>query len=183
MVAIVIGVILFIMFAGNPPFEKAAPNDPYYKLIKEKNYNTFWKAHSRRRPNGFFSDAFKDVFVKMVAFNPAERPKIEEIAVHPWVKNVVCSHNEIKSEFEERFKKLEEILEERRMEQEAQKNRHMQSANNAGGNRGGVDVDTAFLDIYEIEQENGRELGELLPCSVDDLVLEENPTYAVSLLK
>jgi len=24
------------MYAGNPPFEKAAPNDPYYKLIKER---------------------------------------------------------------------------------------------------------------------------------------------------
>jgi len=30
------GVILFIMYAGNPPFEKATPNDPYYKIIKEK---------------------------------------------------------------------------------------------------------------------------------------------------
>lgn len=51
----------------------------------------------------------------MVAYNPAERPKIEEIAMHPWVKNVVCSQNEIKHEFEARFKKLEEILEERRI--------------------------------------------------------------------
>jgi hypothetical protein len=65
------------MYAGNPPFEKAMPNDPYYKLIKEKKYDTFWKAHSRRRPVGFFSDKFQDLFSKMVAFNPAERPKIE----------------------------------------------------------------------------------------------------------
>lgn len=28
------GVILFIMFAGTPPFEKPTPTDPYYKLIK-----------------------------------------------------------------------------------------------------------------------------------------------------
>jgi serine/threonine protein kinase len=28
------GAILFIMLAGNPPFEKAVPSDPYYKLIK-----------------------------------------------------------------------------------------------------------------------------------------------------
>lgn len=28
------GVILFIMYAGNPPFEKATLTDPYYKLIK-----------------------------------------------------------------------------------------------------------------------------------------------------
>lgn len=64
------GVILFIMYAGNPPFEKATPNDPYYKLVKEKNFATFWKAHSRRRPVGFFSDSFKDLFQRMVSFNP-----------------------------------------------------------------------------------------------------------------
>lgn len=27
------GVILFIMYSGSPPFEKASINDPYYKLI------------------------------------------------------------------------------------------------------------------------------------------------------
>ena len=43
------------MYAGNPPFEKATPNDPYYKLIRDKNYGVFWKAHSRRRPNDYFN--------------------------------------------------------------------------------------------------------------------------------
>ena len=81
------GVILFIMYAGNPPFEKASPNDPYYKLIKDKNYATFWKAHSRRRPVGYFNDNFRELFVRMVAFEPKERPPIEEIATHAWVKN------------------------------------------------------------------------------------------------
>ena len=90
------GVILFIMYAGNPPFEKAAPNDPYYKILKEKKYDIFWKAHSRKRPVGFFSDSFKDLFVRMVAYEPSERLKIEEIANHPWVKDLVCSHGEIK---------------------------------------------------------------------------------------
>lgn len=81
------GVILFIMYAGNPPFEKAAINDPYYKLIKDKNFGTFWKAHSRRRPVNYFNDNFKNVFERMVAYNPAERPTIQEIAQHPWVNN------------------------------------------------------------------------------------------------
>jgi len=65
------------MYAGNPPFEKATPNDPYYKLIKDKKIDTFWKAHSRRRPVNYFSPQFKDLFSRMVAFNPSERPKIE----------------------------------------------------------------------------------------------------------
>lgn len=65
------------MYAGNPPFEKATANDPYYKLIKDKKLETFWKAHSRRRPVNYFTPQFKDLFSRMVAFNPSERPKIE----------------------------------------------------------------------------------------------------------
>jgi len=86
------GVILFIMYAGNPPFEKATANDPYYKLIKEKKEDVFWKAHSRKRPNGFFSDQFKDLFSRMVAYEPSERITILQIATHPWVQQGVCSH-------------------------------------------------------------------------------------------
>lgn len=81
------------MYAGNPPFEKATLNDPYYKLIKEKKYDTFWKAHSRRRAVNYFSDDFKDLFVRMVAFIPNERLKIEEIAAHQWVKGPLRSHS------------------------------------------------------------------------------------------
>jgi hypothetical protein len=56
------------MYAGNPPFEKATPTDPYYKILKEKKYDIFWKAHSRKRPVGFFSESFKDLFQRLVAF-------------------------------------------------------------------------------------------------------------------
>lgn len=90
------GVILFIMYAGNPPFEKASLNDPYYKIIKEKKYDVFWKAHSRKRTPNFFSESFKDLFIRMVSFEPAERIKIEGIASHPWIKEAICTHGEIK---------------------------------------------------------------------------------------
>lgn len=36
------GVILFIMYSGTPPFEKATTTDPYYKLIKDKKMLIFW---------------------------------------------------------------------------------------------------------------------------------------------
>lgn len=58
------------MYAGNPPFERAALNDPYYKLIKDKNYGTFWKAHLRGRSSNYFSNEFQDLFIRMVAFDP-----------------------------------------------------------------------------------------------------------------
>lgn len=64
------GVILFIMYTGTPPFEKTTPTDSYYRLIKEKNYVTFWNAHSKRKPFGFYTEEFKDLFTQMVAYNP-----------------------------------------------------------------------------------------------------------------
>lgn len=104
------GVILFIMYAGNPPFEKASLNDPYFKLIKEKNFVTFWKAHSRRRPLNYFRDSFKDLFEKMVAFNPSERLTIMDIAKHPWVNEPISTQAEIVEEFTFRLKNLDGIL-------------------------------------------------------------------------
>jgi serine/threonine protein kinase len=64
------GVILFIMYTASPPFERSVPTDPYYKLLKDKNYVTFWAYHSKRQPAGYFSDTFKDLIQKMLAYNP-----------------------------------------------------------------------------------------------------------------
>jgi len=108
------GVILFIMYAGNPPFEKATANDPYYKLIRDKNYAVFWKAHSRRRPVDYFSDKFKDLFVRMVAYEANDRITIEQVAKHPWVTEPVSSYNDIKKEFTKRQETLDKVVDERR---------------------------------------------------------------------
>lgn len=89
------GVILFIMYSGNPPFEKASPNDPYYRLIRENKLEAFWESHSRKRRVGFYPPSFRELFEKMVAFDPNSRPTIFEIAKHPWVKSPICTHSEI----------------------------------------------------------------------------------------
>lgn len=49
-------IILFIMYAGTPPFTKADTKDPYYKLLTTNRHDTFWNAHSKHKPNkDFFS--------------------------------------------------------------------------------------------------------------------------------
>jgi serine/threonine protein kinase len=50
-------IILFIMTTQHPPFTKAIPDDPYYKLICINRLDIFWKAHARNKPGGeaFFS--------------------------------------------------------------------------------------------------------------------------------
>ena len=50
-----------------------------------------------------FSPEFKDLFEKMVAFKPSQRPTIKEILNHDWMKEITNLN-------EEEFKKYEEDL-------------------------------------------------------------------------
>jgi len=58
-----VGIILFIMVAKAPPFFRAYPNDPLYKLLMENRDDLFWAAHSKNKPEGssFFSKDFKQL--------------------------------------------------------------------------------------------------------------------------
>lgn len=60
------GIILFIMVTQHPPFSKADPNDPFYKLLCMNRADMFWKAHSRNKPEGFFSEEFKHLITSML---------------------------------------------------------------------------------------------------------------------
>jgi len=55
------GIILFIMFTQHPPFTRAEPSDPFYRLICANRTDLFWKAHSKNKPEGFFSEEFKSL--------------------------------------------------------------------------------------------------------------------------
>lgn len=37
-----LGVILFVLYAGHPPFESATTKDPHYKLLATNRSSTFW---------------------------------------------------------------------------------------------------------------------------------------------
>lgn len=52
------GIILFIIYVGIPPFDKATKKDPFYKALNIKP-EKFWDAHSKGLPNGYFSEDFK----------------------------------------------------------------------------------------------------------------------------
>ena len=53
-------IVLFIMFAGSPPFSKATITDPYYKLIASCKNEIFWKYHAKHKGNPeFFSENLK----------------------------------------------------------------------------------------------------------------------------
>ena len=77
--------------------------DKMYKYIKEKNYPLYWKLLGKFVKLNGISKEFKNLYLKMVAYNPDERPTIEEIYNHEWMKEIRDLNEE---EFEEYEKDL-----------------------------------------------------------------------------
>ena len=97
-------IILFIMVAQHPPFGSASSKDPHYKLLSTNKVDTFWKVHSKNKPNReeFFSESFKSLIISMLSYNPHERPSLAEIKSHEWYNGPVPTYEEIRDEFEQR---------------------------------------------------------------------------------
>ena len=109
-----LGVTLFVLRTYQKPFFIAIAKyrgkvvDKLYSYIKDKDKEKYWEEltkHIKNKNNNkiIFDPQFKDLFFKMVAYNPKERPTIEEILNHPYIAEV--SHAN-----EDQFKILEEKL-------------------------------------------------------------------------
>ena len=102
------GVLLFTLRKGKIPFPISKNfivgnrAKKLYKYIKDKNEKKFWNTLEKSGIKGL-SPEFKNLFFKMVAFNPNERPTIDEILKHDWMKEIIKLN-------EEEFKRYEENL-------------------------------------------------------------------------
>ena len=92
-------IILFIMVTQHPPFTKAEPADPFYRLLCANRADLFWKAHSKNKPEGFFTDEFKNLITSMLQFDPTHRPSLAEVKAHPWYNQNICTIEHIQKEF------------------------------------------------------------------------------------
>ena len=96
-----LGVMLFIMrfkqfgFA-NAKLEKDTKKvrDLLYTLIIEKDYDRYWELLKKHYNIKNLSPQFKNLYLKMVAYNPDERPTIEEIKQDKFMANIVNANEE-----------------------------------------------------------------------------------------
>ena len=80
-----------------------------YDYIRLKN-NQIWKIAETNGIIGL-SEEFKNLFLKMVAFDPKERPSIEEILNDEWMKEIQnLPDNELKRLKIEEFKEREKLI-------------------------------------------------------------------------
>jgi len=98
-----LGVILFILKSGHPPFSMANEQDNYYKLLSSLRSDLFWKAHSNHKPENFYSEEFKDLMTCLLQTNPALRPCVADVVGHPWLQSGdMASFEEVQTEMSKR---------------------------------------------------------------------------------
>ena len=103
-----LGQLLFNLVNGIFGFDSARNTDIYYNLIMLRNYDGYW--HNQRFQNLNLSNNFKDLYLRMVSFEPNERPTIEEILNSSWLQDInnlnqqqiLDLENEIIQEFQNR---------------------------------------------------------------------------------
>ena len=88
-------IILFTILTRRIPFGKAHPDDPhYYFLVKEPQ--AFWDSHTDAEGGeDIYSEEFKDLFEKMMSFDPSLRPNLEEVLAHPFMMGEYPTQDEI----------------------------------------------------------------------------------------
>eukprot|EP01084_Bolivina_argentea_P002212 4089_1 len=100
-----IGVLLFILLAGYPPFEEATKHDRWYKQIIDHKFDKFWKYHR----NVAFSDAAKDLLVQLLAFDAKLRINITDIKKHEWFQGPSLERFALRNAIQQRYNAMEHI--------------------------------------------------------------------------
>ena len=112
-----LGQVLFNLVTRKSGFITSKPTDRFYCLIKDKNYEEYWKKVFDENIKKDLSENFKNLYLKMVAFNPDERATIKDILESPWLQeynnlsqeNKENLENEVIAEFEKIYDKLKDI--------------------------------------------------------------------------
>ena len=81
-----LGQLLFNLVTGRYRFKSARNDDPFYTLIRLQNYAVYWNRPELVQLN--LSDNFKNLFVRMVASDPNQRPSIDDILNDVWMQEI-----------------------------------------------------------------------------------------------
>ena len=100
-----VGVLLFIMVAQHPPFRKAVPQDPFYKMFCQRN-EMYWNKMSGGKPPGTFTPDLKELINSLMAIKPEDRYTISEIKKTKWYNGPDMTPEELNKEFIERKAKV-----------------------------------------------------------------------------
>ena len=74
-----LGVLLFILVTGNPPFQFASVQDPRFQLVQRRSVRQLIELYETEVP-----EVVIDLLEKILICSPNQRLSIEEVAAHPY---------------------------------------------------------------------------------------------------
>ena len=106
-----LGALLFILMTKKFAFEEAKTfsyiereSQRLYHLIKLKQFDEFWKIIEKNYNIKILSPQFKELFIKMVAYNPSERPTFEDIMNSEWMKEISNANEDYLKQLRDKMK-------------------------------------------------------------------------------
>jgi len=179
-----LGIILFILHTGHPPFSKAKLNDPHYKWFVDNRADKFWRMHRNYQASesGPISAEFEDMITQMFQYNVGQRLEMADILGHDWFEGEMATPEDVQDEFRYRHEKILLAQQEEKERKEAQRNVRRQQA--VGIARGEEDnkklgtwdpkyhKGTEFFSTYEphdIAEELDQQLAKLEGIDINSL--------------
>ena len=108
-----LGVVFFGLTVGNLGFSVATTNNILYQYIYKKNEEGYWKKYkeyNKKFCNIKISNEFKKLYFKMVAYEPDERPSIDQILNDEWFGSIRGMKDDQLIEYENKINLNEELL-------------------------------------------------------------------------
>jgi len=99
------GVVLFILITGYPPFEQAHYSDRWFRPLAKGDYAKFWKYHAGCSISN--NVACKDLLQRMMCYNPKQRITIAQIKKHAWFNKKYLEGKELIRTLRHRHREME----------------------------------------------------------------------------
>ena len=99
-----LGVSLIRLVIGTSAFGKATRNDHKYHMIMQKKYKEYWEIVESQNNDLKLSEEFKDLYIKMILYNPQLRLIAKEVLEHPWFKEINEMDETLKKDLESKIK-------------------------------------------------------------------------------
>jgi len=125
------GVVLFIMLAGCPPFQQAAPGDWWFNAVRSNRHDKFWMAHLRSAPD--FPKLAQDFLNLIFVADSSKRASIDDLWNHPWMQGRVLQDAELTEVMQTKNREVEARKEAELARARAQKERQARARGGGGG--------------------------------------------------
>ena len=109
-----LGMILYIMVTGLPPFQKSSRYERYYKPVYAGLNLKFW-TEAEKRLKRELDGELKQLISLMIHPDEEIRPLIQDVMTHPWMENFELSQNgqgDIETRMEDRHRQIQLALDE-----------------------------------------------------------------------